>query len=534
MDSDANSELQQADGLLALLCRSLNISFISTSIFLLFMTYILFLRNTDSSNLPAGPKPLPLIGNLHQMWNKQPIDCMQKWHREYGTMVTLRYGQQLAISISSFDISQDLTSKRGAIYSSRPRYVVASERMTSGFNAAIMPYGKRWQNQHRIMNSMLEPATVSHYSGVLDLESKQALFELLATSDFEACLSRYAGSVLMTLGHGIWLEETSNDVPAKLLQLNSHPFEAIANSYYQIVELFSILDKLPSVLAPWKRFSAGIEQQTTEFHMKHFETAKSQSPWNWVRSDLHSKIGSEISSKELAYVEGTLEQAGFEAMFTVLRLLIKAIVLHPHCLEEAQRELDSIVGPNRLPSFEDLPRLPYIKALIHEAMRWQPPAPLALPHATTQDDEYMGYRIPKGTIIIPNVWVMSSDAGVFPDPLEFKPQRWIHNPELEHSPFGFGRRICPGRHLAWNSIFILIARLMWAYNITHVSNNGKRVEIDPWDVEIGFTARPKPFSATFQARNAKMQEIIQADWSTVCKDHTRLLDAIQRRNSARR
>ena len=214
-------------------------------------------------------------------------------------------------------------------------------------------------------------------------------------------------------------------------------------------------------------------------------------------------------------------------MLTVLRLLIKAIVLHRHCLEEAQRELDRVVGPDRLPSFDDFPRLPYIKAMINEAVRWQPPAPFAFPHATTEDDEYMGYTIPNGTVIIPNIWVMSFNPEIFPEPHEFKPERWIQNPNLEHTPFGFGRRICPGGHLGWDSIFILTAWLMWAYNITHAYRDGKRIDIDPWDIKLTFTAATNPFEASFQVRNQKKQDIIKRGWKAVCKDTAEILEEIR-------
>lgn len=502
-------------------------------LFILFLILFLFMRHKfvaakrKNFHLPPGPRPLPIIGNVHQMLNERPIEIMEKWHQKHGPMVTLRYGQQLAISVGSFDIAQDLMGKRGAIYSSRPRFIIASERMTSGLNSAIIPYGKKWQNQYRIMNSVLDSSAVNRYHGVEDMESKQALVELLATDDFEAIISRYAGSIVMTLGYGIRLEHTRNEIPTKLLQLNARPFDAIGNSYYQAVELFPILDRLPGFLAPWKRLSADVEQKTTEFHMKHFEVAKSASTWNWVQHALHSKAGSQISPKELAYVIGTLEQAGFEAMLTVLRLLIKAIVLHPHCLEEAQRELDRVVGPDRLPSPDDFPRLPYIKAMINEAMRWQPPTPFAIPHATTQDDEYMGYTIPNGTVIIPNIWVMSFNPEIFPEPHEFKPERWIQNPNLEHSPFGFGRRICPGRHLGWDSIFILMARLMWAYNITHAYRDGKQVDIDPWDIKLTFTAATNPFEASFHVRNQTKHDIIERGWKAVREDTAEILEGIR-------
>ncbi|PYH32034.1 cytochrome P450 [Aspergillus neoniger CBS 115656] len=464
-----------------------------------------FRHSIGNSHLPAGPSPLPIIGNVHQMLTQRPIEVVHKWHQKYGTMVAFRYGQQLAISIGSFDIAQELLTKRGAIYSSRPQFAIAT-RMTRGVNSAIMPYGKEWQNQHRIMSSLLDSTAVSRYYLLENMESKQAICELLGSHDFGAFICRYAGSIVMTLGYGIRLETTDNDIPAQLLAVNNHPFDAIGNSYYRVVELFP-------------RFSDNVERETTKFHMKHFEIGKSASTWNWVQNALKTKAGSQIASTELAYVIGTLQKAGFEVILTVLRLIIKAIVLYPQCLKEAQRELDRVAGSDRLPSSEDIPQLRYVNAILNEAMRWQPPTPFAIPHATTQDDEYMGYQIPRGT--------------VFPDPHKFKPERWIENPDLEHSPFGFGRRICPGRHLGWNSVFILMARLMWAYNITHSYKDGKRIEIDPWDIKLTFTAASKPFKASFEVREPKKQEIIEREWENATKDPVQIMEEIGRKTEVR-
>ncbi|KAJ5124289.1 cytochrome P450 [Penicillium bovifimosum] len=451
------------------------------------------------------------------MLNGRPVDILQQWHQRYGPIVSFRFGQQLAISVGSLDIAHDLFNKRGAIHNSRPRFSIATE-MTSGLNTAVMPYGKQWQNQHRIVSPMLDSSTVGKYHVLEDMESKQTLSELLHTSNWEDTLSRYAGSVLMTLGYGIRLENSSNKIPARIMELNAKPFEAIGNTYYQLAALFPSLDRLPSFLTPWKWDCASVEKQTTEFHMEHLEFAKSTSSWNWIQEALQSKAGSQASPKELAYAIGTLEQAGFEAIFTVLRLLVKALVLHPHCLKEAQRELDQVVGPGRMPSNKDIPNLPYLRAMINEAMRWQSPAPFALPHATTENDEYMGYHIPKGTIVIPNNWTISFDPEIFPDPYDFRPERWIQNLSLEHRPFGFGRRVCPGQHLAWSSISIIMARLVWAYDISYAYKDGKRVEIDPWDIKILFTASSMPFDASFKVRSAETQELIEREWENACKD----------------
>ncbi len=77
---------------------------------------------------------------------------------------------------------------------------------------------------------------------------------------------------------------------------------------------------------------------------------------------------------------------------------------HPQVVQKAQAELDAVVGPNRLPDFQDTKSLPYICALVKELLRWRVVGPLGLPHCALEDDEYRGFLIPKGTIIIANIW----------------------------------------------------------------------------------------------------------------------------------
>ena len=89
----------------------------------------------------------------------------------------------------------------------------------------------------------------------------------------------------------------------------------------------------------------------------------------------------------------------------------------------------------------------------------------------------MGYHIPKGAMVLSNHWTLDLDEEVFGDPLEFRPERWIENPDLPMAAFGFGRRLCPGRHVVQDSLLIAICRLLWAYDITHVYENGKKVEV---------------------------------------------------------
>jgi cytochrome P450 len=154
-----------------------------------------------------------------------------------------------------------------------------------------------------------------------------------------------------------------------------------------------------------------------------------------------------------------------------LSAFMLAMRLYPNVMKKGQVEIDSVVGRDRLPTFEDWDNLPYIRAIVKEVLRWRPVAPLGVPRRTTkvsssvsvslltscmkriwtQDDVYEGYFIPKGTIVLANIWAMNRDPALFPDYEEFRPERFLdesgtvevvprdtHN--QGHVSFGFGRR----------------------------------------------------------------------------------------------
>ncbi|KAJ3775934.1 cytochrome P450 [Lentinula raphanica] len=185
------------------------------------------------------------------------------------------------------------------------------------------------------------------------------------------------------------------------------------------------------------------------------------------------------------------------------------------------RHADRVVGPFRLPDFDDYEHLPYIRAMVKEVLRWRPAAPLALAHRLNQDDYYEGYFLPKDTICFPNVWSMHHDTELYGDDAEhFNPGRFLNvdgmvDSSIEdtkdegHFSYGFGKRICVGRHVANNSLFIHIAYMLWAFNIApETDSDGKTRLPDSVRYIEGLTIRPIPFACKITPRNADVAEII--------------------------
>lgn len=222
---------------------------------------------------------------------------------------------------------------------------------------------------------------------------------------------------------------------------------------------------------------------------------------------------------------GTAQQASFETTPVTLRFSIKALLLYPAVTRRAQQELDEIVGPNRLPTFNDISGLAHLDSLIKEVMRWQVPTPLGVPHSTSSDQEFMGYRIPAGSTIVPNQYELSYNADIYPEPYEFRPERWLENPELPNAnPFGYGWRACPGRYFALNTIHIVLAQILWGYNIEFAAKNGQKVPVDAWDNRYEFALTPEHFEISFKVRSIDRQRIIEREFENMKVDVDPILD----------
>ena len=167
------------------------------------------------------------------------------------------------------------------------------------------------------------------------------------------------------------------------------------------------------------------------------------------------------------------------------------MIAFPDAQRRAQAEIDAVVGRDRLPTFADAPHLPYVRAIIREILRWRPVAPFSMPHVATGEDWYEGMYIPKGTVCISNLWHCNHDRTVFgEDADKFRPERHLdENGEIllgpietyqaGHVSFGFGRRICVGKDLATESLFINTLRILWAAKLERGQDeNGKEAPLD--------------------------------------------------------
>jgi fumagillin biosynthesis cytochrome P450 monooxygenase len=221
----------------------------------------------------------------------------------------------------------------------------------------------------------------------------------------------------------------------------------------------------------------------------------------------------------IKWAAGSMYGAAADTTVAVLAWFFRAMVLFPNVQQKAQEELDHALGLS-LARVSDRVRLPYTSGLVAEALRWRPVVSMGMPHVADEDDEYAGYRIPKGALLIPAVWWYGNDPTVYRDPEIFDPERFL-SPRNEPAPdfaFGFGRRVCPGRHLAESSLFVTIAQTLAVFEVRKALDaNGKEVQPSR-EAMPGFLALPVPYEYRIVARSEKHAELI----GQVETDHPRL------------
>lgn len=296
-----------------------------------------------------------------------------------------------------------------------------------------------------------------------------------------------------------------------------------------LVEFLPWMRHFPSWMAKWKRDAEWWFKEDSAMYEGLYsgveaQMAEGDAPSSFASLLVEQQHVHNLDHLQASWLAGTMYAAGAETTSAVLAWFILAMIVYPDVQRRAQAELDAVVGRTRLPTFDDYVKLPYIRAIVKEALRWQPAAPLGTPHRLIEDDWYQGYLIPKGAMVIPNVWAMNRDPEVYgPDALEFNPSRHLtadgrfakapdHTKQEGHASYGFGHRLCVGRHVANEALFINAAYILWAFTLDGVkAEDGHVIIPSPDDViTAGSVVRPKPFGCSFIPRFTDVAAVLEA------------------------
>ncbi|KAK0480064.1 cytochrome P450 [Armillaria novae-zelandiae] len=495
-------------------------------------------RSLKRQRLPPGPKGLPLLGNLWDVPAEYPWLTYAQWAATYGDILYLDTPGNPTVVLNSTQAAADLFEKRSRNYSDRPDFVM-TKLAGWGFNLGFMRYSEDWRRHRRMVHQYFQPRTVPAYYPV-QMKATLVLLQQLHKSpnEFVRHVRHHAGSVIMKTVYGYDVDP-NGDRFVEIVDRALESIRIIGNMGTFLVDSIPSLRYLPRWFPGAKFVSLADSWRKDVEEMKEGPFAyASESMANGCEASSLVAVNLEkmknISVPErMTHLEVTRNTAAVafsvcpnaaKTVSVVLSTML-AFLLYPEVQARAQAELDAVVGPTRLPNFDDRPQLPYIDAILLEALRWNPVVPLSIAHRNVQEDVYRGYYIPAGTTVVGNTWAMFHDEKDYPNPHVFDPERFISAEGKETQPepiaaFGFGRRICPGRYLASNTAWIAIASMASTLSFTKAVDSEGQV-IEPSHTFTGDFLRqkysnfthsfPLPFKCTIKARSAGAQALINSN-----------------------
>ncbi|KAL2803244.1 putative cytochrome P450 oxidoreductase OrdA-like protein [Aspergillus granulosus] len=494
------------------------------AIVIIIITYVLPKGSQSLVPLPPGPTPLPLVGNLRDLPSPDTEEWLHwlKFKDLYGPISTVHaFGQRLII-INEARLAVELLDKRSAIYSDRPSMPFA-KLAGWGDGIALLEYGKRFhayrKHMHREIGSKL---SVARFNPVQETEVCRFLLQLIdRPQDLAGHVRKLAGAVILKIAYGYSIDYCSQDPLVDIAEEAVEQFSLAVRPGTWLVDLLPILKHIPAWVP-----GAGFQHTAQRF--RKFSNALADVPFAFVRQQMQQpafETSSYLSNllQDSGIVPGSAEEVnikwsaaslyggGADTTVSTILSFFLTMALFPDVQKRAQDEIDRVVGRGRLPGYADRERLPYVDALSKEALRWHPIGPMGLPHRTTEDDIYNGYLIPKGSIVLPNIWGFCHDPTEYKDPMTFNPERFMgETPECDPRKFvfGYGRRICPGRLLADSNIFLTIAQTLAAFRIGKLIRNGREVPIKS-QYSPGIISHPLPFEVSIELRDQVYEGIIR-------------------------
>ncbi|KAG9231629.1 cytochrome P450 [Amylocarpus encephaloides] len=459
---------------------------------------------------------LPIFGNTFQLPPMQQGIWARDQAKKYGEMFTVQFGIQTWVFLNSSRVVHDLLEKRSSIYSSRVHLPMAQTIMSGGCRVLLMPYSDRWRAIRKVMHSILNKQSMGTFAPFQELESRHLLYDYLKTPDlWHVANQRFANSVIMSVVFGKRLE-LDNPNTKELFETSTEIVQAMQPGA-SLVDALPIFENLPQWLQWWRPRGIRAHEKCKRVYQREVDDIKRRIEAGTARDCfalqfLRTPEAHAFGPTQLLFSLGSLMEAGTDTSRMVISQLLCAAILDPRWAATARRQLDGVCGANaeRLPEFADRGHLPYISAVTKEAMRWRPMAPIGMPHCLVADDEYEGFRWPKGTVFTWNATSIALDENEFEDPMRFWPERFL-NEDLDnvlkgHLGFGPGRRMCSGYHVGDGNVWIVIARLLYCFDF----EAGEGGEIDslrvPW-----IEHRHAPFPLKIKIRSPAHAALVERE-----------------------
>ncbi|KXN83066.1 O-methylsterigmatocystin oxidoreductase [Leucoagaricus sp. SymC.cos] len=457
-------------------------------------TRLPILEETDEE-LPSWTETHSATRQFVSYSNSSCLSQVTQYSKDLGSdVIYLDVAGMPFIVLNSLKACNDLLEKRSNIYSNRFHMTMGYELVDGCRFLAMQPYDTEWREGKRLVTQHLNAP--SHQTPILECITefvrKSLLPNLLNTpEDFFNHIRNGVGGSIISLAYGLPVKRV-NDPWMALAEEGLTCITSAVLPGKWVVDIFPFLKHLPEWFpgAGFQKWAKEGRELITRLFNEPFEASKKLIANGTAKPSFLSQSLEEMATND-PKMERLIENTG--GMF--------------------------IAG-----GADTSPNLPYLHATLKECLRWRPIVPGGFPHMTTEDDEYNGYFIPKGSIVTGNTWAVFYDEECFPEPMKFDPTRFltpdgrlrtdkdVPDPDFD-ATFGFGRRKYPGMDFGPASYWLSAASLIACFNITpEVGETGEPVPPKFEYLGKEVVLHPEPFKCRITPRSPEVAALIRAGY----------------------
>ncbi|KAH8073380.1 cytochrome P450 [Cristinia sonorae] len=475
---------------------------------------------TRKAPLPPGPKGWPIIGNLLDVpktfqWLKHA-----EWHKQYGPIVSLNLLGHTIIYLHNADYVNEISQRRHAAYSHSPKWAMLCEMVGWDRITVFMSPDAVWKEHRKNFSKLFgSKAAVAKFYGVEMFEVRRFMRNILREKDkLQDHIRYWTGSLSLKIAYG-YETKAGHDEFVELVDETMLQFSVLNEHHRYLVNFLPWMKYLPA----W--FPGGGFKRTAEIYRNSL-TEMIDTPFKMVQEQLKSGAAKQSFTSDILCAEDYTEEREFSLKTSAASIyaggadttagqlhgILLLMLLNEEVQKKAQQEIDAVIGAERLPDYGDRVNLPYVEACITEAMRLHTLVPFGGVRVVLEDDNCNGYLLPKGAIIMPNIWEILHDPKTYPNPHEYIPERWlVENPPIHprEFAFGFGRRSCPGMHLADHSLWLATTMFLALFDIKPTEGSPTFFDYSDKGVLSGLPiCHPKPYKCDIRTRNPKTEALI--------------------------
>ncbi|XP_066573706.1 cytochrome P450 2K1 [Amia ocellicauda] len=468
--------------------------------------YLLFKPSKSAYRFPPGPAAWPVIGNLNILDLKKPHETLCQLSEKYGNVFTFHMGRDKYLVLTGYETVKEALVNRADDFGERGLTRVST--MFGKGTGVVFGSGESWKTMRRFTLSTLRDFGMGKRT-IEDriVEEAQCLLDVFEShkgDPFDPIINinSAVSNVICTIVFGDRFDYSDPQF-LRLQQLVNQNVKLVTSP---AMRLYDISPFLGSFLANFKKLSSNVLENRT-FFSNYYHERKDIVDRNDLRSFIDTFIVKQQEEKaknpntyfhEMNMVSTAMNlfAAGTETTSTTLRWGLLMMMKYPHIQEKVHAEIQAVIGKERPPRVEDRKDMPYTDAVLHEIQRFANVVPMNLLHQTKSDIDFKGYRIPKGTPVIPLLTSVLFDKNHWETPHKFNPQHFLDAQgkfvkREAFMPFSAGRRVCLGETLAKMELFLFFTLFLQRFKFSLPPGIcAEDVDLSPTP---GLTNAPNPY-----------------------------------------